>query len=93
VELAEGTPVSDPVFKNALSLLTALTALTRLDLGPKKYLTTYGGDNLFNPNLRPLSALIGLQELGLEKPSQQQVCRLFRRRQQQRGKQLLPLLR
>jgi hypothetical protein len=87
VETAECASIQS---QGALSLLTALPALTKLHLGAIKVsVAAPGGGNHRDPNLRPLSALAGLQELSLEKPKAWQLQVLFRRSSQQ---QLLPSL-
>jgi hypothetical protein len=91
LEVAGGSPINR---RNALTPLTALSTLTRLHLGDEVSVAAPGGD-LTEPNLAPLSALTGLQELSLEEPTQQQLQRLFRRsnaQQQQQNALLLPSL-
>jgi hypothetical protein len=87
VETAEAPSTQS---QSALSLLTALPALTKLHLGAIKVsVAAPGGGNHRTPNLGPLSALAGLQELSLEKPKAWQLQGIFCRSNQQ---QLLPSL-
>ena len=81
-ELSRGSPA---VMSQAMSFLTALTALTKLHLGPGVYVTRRGSDTLLSPNFGPLSALTGLQELRLVQPKQHQLQQLFRRSRRQQG--------
>lgn len=87
VELVKG---SSRKAAAALSLLTALTALTRLHLGTHVYGTTRVLDEYVELHLGRLSALTGLQQLSLRKPSVRQLHQLFRDKtlQQQQQQQL-----